>query len=99
MLTVYPYPDDQFVQTAELASRTSPFGLTGAIYVLEPGARKQLVEVMRDAAGNFYINDKCTGSVVGQQPFGGARLSGERSPVRGGTYPRGSWVQLLRLGT
>ena len=79
VLTVYPYPDDQFVQTAELADKTSPYGLTGAIYVQDPEARKKLCETFRDTAGNFYINDKSTGSIVGQQPFGGARLSGESS--------------------
>ena len=79
VLAVYPYPDDQFMQTAELADKTSPYGLTGAIYVQDPEARKKLCETFRDTAGNFYINDKSTGSIVGQQPFGGARLSGESS--------------------
>ena len=77
VLTVYPYPDEQFVQMAELADQTSPYGLTGAIYVQDPEAREKLCETFRDTAGNFYINDKSTGSIVGQQPFGGARLSGE----------------------
>ena len=77
MLTVYAYPDDQFQQTAELASTTSPFGLTGAIYVQDPVAREKLCDTFHDSAGNFYINDKSTGSIVGQQPFGGARLSGD----------------------
>ena len=61
----------------EVANKTSPFGLTGAIFVKDPDARAKLCDALRDVAGNFYINDKSTGSVVGQQPFGGARLSGE----------------------
>ncbi|KAL8601877.1 hypothetical protein ACOMHN_020612 [Nucella lapillus] len=86
VLTVYPYPDDQFLQTAELANQTSPFGLTAAIYVQDGEAREALCETFRDAAGNFYINDKSTGSVVGQQPFGGARLSGTNDKAGGPHY-------------
>ncbi|XP_076451536.1 delta-1-pyrroline-5-carboxylate dehydrogenase, mitochondrial-like [Babylonia areolata] len=86
VLTVYPYPDEQFLQTAEVANQTSPFGLTGAIYVQDGAAREQLCAMFRDAAGNFYINDKSTGSVVGQQPFGGARLSGTNDKAGGPHY-------------
>lgn len=75
-MTVYPYPDEQFEQTVSLAAHTSPYGLTGAIYTKDKEVKAYLRDAFRDAAGNFYINDKCTGSVVGQQPFGGARLSG-----------------------
>lgn len=86
VLTVYPYPDDQYLQTAELASHTSPFGLTGAIYVQDGEAREKLCDMFRDATGNFYINDKSTGSIVGQQPFGGARLSGTNDKAGGPHY-------------
>ena len=77
VLAVYPYPDNDFRAAAKLANETSPYGLTAAIFVHDQSARNELCEVFRQAAGNFYINDKSTGSVVGQQPFGGARLSGE----------------------
>lgn len=76
MLTVYPYPDNKFKENLDLANNTSPYSLAGAIFVQEPAARNIMVDVLRDAAGNFYINDKSTGAVVGQQPFGGSRLSG-----------------------
>jgi acyl-CoA reductase-like NAD-dependent aldehyde dehydrogenase len=78
VLTVYPYPDNQWHDVATMANDTAPFGLTGAIFAQDPEARFSLIDLFRDAAGNFYINDKSTGSVVGQQPFGGDRLSGEQ---------------------
>jgi len=59
-----------------LCESTSPYGLTGAIFDRDPVAVEALVAAFRDAAGNFYVNDKPTGAVVGQQPFGGARASG-----------------------
>ncbi|KAK7093686.1 delta-1-pyrroline-5-carboxylate dehydrogenase, mitochondrial-like [Littorina saxatilis] len=86
VLTVYVYPDDQFEQTAKLANETSPFALTGAIFVQEQTARMKLCETFHEAAGNFYINDKSTGSIVGQQPFGGARMSGTNDKAGGPHY-------------
>lgn len=86
VLTVYPYPDEQFEQTVSLAAHTSPYGLTGAIYTRDKEVKAYLRDAFRDAAGNFYINDKCTGSVVGQQPFGGARLSGTNDKAGGPHY-------------
>jgi len=86
VVTVYVYPDDKFTETIKLAQTSSPFALTGAIYVEDPAAREELVESMRYCAGNFYINDKSTGSVVGQQPFGGARLSGTNDKAGGPHY-------------
>ncbi|XP_005104427.1 delta-1-pyrroline-5-carboxylate dehydrogenase, mitochondrial [Aplysia californica] len=86
VLTVYAYPDNQVKETVELARTTSPFGLTGAIYVEDAAAKAELSEAFRFAAGNFYINDKSTGSVVGQQPFGGARLSGTNDKAGGPHY-------------
>ncbi|MFI5164856.1 MAG: aldehyde dehydrogenase family protein, partial [Bacteroidia bacterium] len=76
VLTVHVYDENKFDQMLDIVNKTSPYALTGAIiaqdrYVIER-AEKKLVH----AAGNFYINDKCTGAVVGQQPFGGARASG-----------------------
>lgn len=76
VLTVYVYPQDQYAETLELVDGTSPYALTGAIFGRDRYAINQAVEALRDAAGNFYINDKPTGAVVGQQPFGGARGSG-----------------------
>ncbi len=76
VLTIYVYPEDEYEETLKLVDETSPYALTGALfsedrYALEVGER-----ALRNAAGNFYINDKPTGAVVGQQPFGGARASG-----------------------
>jgi 1-pyrroline-5-carboxylate dehydrogenase len=73
---VYVYPDDEFEQTLRLCDQTSPYGLTGAIFARDRAAVNRAAHVLRHAAGNFYINDKPTGAVVGQQPFGGARGSG-----------------------
>ncbi|MDP4821457.1 MAG: L-glutamate gamma-semialdehyde dehydrogenase [Saprospiraceae bacterium] len=76
VLTIYVYPDDQFEATLELLDSTSPYGLTGAIFSRDRQAINVATEKLRHSAGNFYINDKPTGAVVGQQPFGGARGSG-----------------------
>lgn len=76
VLTVYVYEDDQLEATLDLADTTSPYALTGAIFAQDRYAIKHLSDRLKNAAGNFYINDKPTGAVVGQQPFGGARASG-----------------------
>ena len=76
VLTIYEYPADQFEQTLELLDNTSPYALTGSIMSKDRAAIKLATRKLRNAAGNFYINDKPTGAVVGQQPFGGARASG-----------------------
>uniref|UniRef100_A0A6A7GCR6 Multifunctional fusion protein n=1 Tax=Hirondellea gigas TaxID=1518452 RepID=A0A6A7GCR6_9CRUS len=76
VLTVFVYPEDEYIETLELCSHTSPFGLTGAIFAKDRYAVRQAMLSLKNAAGNFYINDKCTGAVVGEQPFGGARKSG-----------------------
>ncbi|MCX6868390.1 MAG: L-glutamate gamma-semialdehyde dehydrogenase, partial [Verrucomicrobia bacterium] len=73
VLTVFVYPDEDFEATLYLVDTTSPYGLTGALFATERTAIIQGCEKLRYAAGNFYINDKPTGAVVGQQPFGGAR--------------------------
>nr|XP_022336824.1 delta-1-pyrroline-5-carboxylate dehydrogenase, mitochondrial-like [Crassostrea virginica] len=86
VLTVFPYPDDEYLKYAEMATKTSPFALTGAIFVKDQKVREELIDIFKDAAGNFYINDKSTGSVVGQQPFGGARLSGTNDKAGGPHY-------------
>ncbi len=72
----YVYEDAQWEQTLQLVDSTSPYALTGAVFARERYAIHQALSALRNAAGNFYINDKPTGAVVGQQPFGGARGSG-----------------------
>jgi 1-pyrroline-5-carboxylate dehydrogenase len=76
ILTVHVYPDAAWDDTLRLVDRTSPYALTGAVFARDRAAIVEAMNSLRDAAGNFYINDKPTGAVVGQQPFGGARGSG-----------------------
>ena len=76
VLTVYIYPASQFEKTLDVVNNTSPYALTGAVISRDRAAVELATNVLRQAAGNFYINDKPTGAVVGQQPFGGARASG-----------------------
>ena len=76
VLTIYIYNANQFERTLELVDRTSPYALTGSIFAKDKSAIEMATNKLRNAAGNFYINDKPTGAVVGQQPFGGARASG-----------------------
>lgn len=76
VLTVYVYPDESYEETLELVDQTGPYALTGAVFSKDRYAIELAFEKLRNAAGNFYINDKPTGAVVGQQPFGGARASG-----------------------
>jgi 1-pyrroline-5-carboxylate dehydrogenase len=76
VLTVYVYPADQYSEILDTCDKTSPYGLTGAVFAQDRYAILEAFETLRHAAGNFYINDKPTGAVVGQQPFGGGRGSG-----------------------
>ncbi|HKL18018.1 MAG TPA: L-glutamate gamma-semialdehyde dehydrogenase [Halalkalibaculum sp.] len=76
VLTVYVYEDDKFEETLELCDTTSPYALTGAIFSQDRYALNMMADYLKQAAGNFYINDKPTAAVVNQQPFGGARKSG-----------------------
>lgn len=76
VLTIYVYEDADWSQTLELVDNTSPYALTGAVFSQDRYATEEAFVALRNAAGNFYINDKPTGAVVGQQPFGGARGSG-----------------------
>ncbi|HLM37522.1 MAG TPA: L-glutamate gamma-semialdehyde dehydrogenase [Gaiellaceae bacterium] len=76
IVTTYVYPEDEWQQTLELVDDTAQYGLTGAIFSQDRGAIDEAQEALRYTAGNFYVNDKPTGAVVGQQPFGGARASG-----------------------
>ncbi|MFA5909988.1 MAG: L-glutamate gamma-semialdehyde dehydrogenase [Vicinamibacterales bacterium] len=76
VLSVYVYDDAKWAETLELVDRTSPYALTGAVFARDRAAVREASTALKNAAGNFYINDKPTGAVVGQQPFGGARASG-----------------------
>jgi len=76
VLTVYVYDEKDYAKALELADKTTQYALTGSIFAQDRAAIIEAFEKLRHSAGNFYINDKCTGAVVGQQPFGGARASG-----------------------
>jgi 1-pyrroline-5-carboxylate dehydrogenase len=76
VLTLHVYPERRWAETLHLVDATSPYALTGAVFGRERTAVAEAQRVLRYAAGNFYVNDKPTGAVVGQQPFGGARASG-----------------------
>jgi 1-pyrroline-5-carboxylate dehydrogenase len=76
IVTLYVYPDNGWSDVLELVDQTSPYGLTGGVFARDRGAIVEAQRALRHSAGNFYINDKPTGAVVGQQPFGGARASG-----------------------
>jgi 1-pyrroline-5-carboxylate dehydrogenase len=76
VLTAYVYADDDWNATLKLVDRTSPYALTGSVFAADRAAVREASALLRHAAGNFYVNDKPTGAVVGQQPFGGARASG-----------------------
>ena len=89
VLTIYIYPENQFTEALDLCDTTSPYGLTGSIFANDRKAINEAYKTLRHAAGNFYINDKPTGAVVGQQPFGGARGSGTNDKA-------GSFMNLLR---
>lgn len=89
VLTVYVYEDDKFEETLELVDRTGVYALTGSIFSQDRYAIELATKKLVHAAGNFYINDKCTGAVVGQQPFGGSRASGTNDKA-------GSILNLLR---
>lgn len=89
VFTVYVYPEKEYEKTLDVCNTTSPYALTGAIFAQDRFAIVKAVKALRGAAGNFYINDKPTGAVVGQQPFGGSRASGTNDKA-------GSWINLER---
>jgi 1-pyrroline-5-carboxylate dehydrogenase len=89
VLGVHVYPAAKWRETLELVDRTGPYALTGAVFAQDRGALVEADRVLRHAAGNYYINDKPTGAVVGQQPFGGARASGTNDKA-------GSILNLIR---
>ncbi|HOE91268.1 MAG TPA: L-glutamate gamma-semialdehyde dehydrogenase [Candidatus Cloacimonadota bacterium] len=89
VLTIYVYKDDQVEETLTLLDETSPYALTGSIFARDRHVIKHLANRLTHCAGNFYINDKPTGAIVGQQPFGGARASGTNDKA-------GSYLNLIR---
>ena len=89
VLTVHVYDESKWLETLALVDSTSPYALTGAVFAQDRYAVEQGLQRLRNAAGNFYVNDKPTGAVVGQQPFGGARASGTNDKA-------GSILNLLR---
>ena len=89
VVTAFVYDDDKWEDTLRLVDQTSPYALTGAVFANERQAVRQAAAALRGAAGNFYVNDKPTGAVVGQQPFGGARASGTNDKA-------GSMLNLVR---
>lgn len=89
VMTIYIYEDTDFEKTLEICDKTSPYALTGAIFSKDKYAMVKACRILRYTAGNFYINDKPSGAMVGQQPFGGARASGTNDKA-------GSYLNLLR---
>lgn len=92
VMTIYLYDDDKFEATLKLCDGTSPYGLTGSVFGNDKYAVMKACRALRYSAGNFYINDKPTGAMVGQQPFGGSRASGTNDKA-------GSYLNLLRWVT
>jgi len=92
VLTIYIYEDNKFDETLELCDRTSPYALTGAIWGKDRDILVKMSDKLNNAAGNFYINDKPTAAVVGQQPFGGGRASGTNDKA-------GSAINIMRWMT
>jgi len=89
VLSVHVYPADKYEETLDICNETSPYSLTGSIFAQDRFAIDFASKKLKNASGNFYINDKCTGAVVGQQPFGGSRASGTNDKA-------GSLLNLLR---
>ena len=89
VMTIYVYQDENYEETLDLCDQTSIYALTGAVFATERSAVSLALSKLENAAGNFYINDKPTGAVVGQQPFGGARASGTNDKA-------GSYLNLVR---
>ncbi|KAL7843258.1 hypothetical protein AOLI_G00247700 [Acnodon oligacanthus] len=86
VLTVYVYPENDYKKVLKLIDRTSPYALTGAVFAQDKAIVAEAAKVLRNAAGNYYVNDKSTGSIVAQQPFGGSRASGTNDKPGGPHY-------------
>ncbi|GIT51614.1 MAG: hypothetical protein Ct9H300mP15_18270 [Gemmatimonadota bacterium] len=88
-MSIFVYDDGDWAETLRLVDSTSPYALTGAVFAKDIRAIREALDTLKNSAGNFYINDKPTGAVVGQQPFGGGRASGTNDKA-------GSMMNLLR---
>jgi len=88
-VTTFVYPERAWRDTLRLVDETTPYGLTGAVFARDRHAIQEAEDALEYAAGNFYVNDKPTGAVVGQQPFGGGRASGTNDKA-------GSLLNLIR---
>ncbi|XP_056129966.1 delta-1-pyrroline-5-carboxylate dehydrogenase, mitochondrial [Lampris incognitus] len=86
VLTVYVYPEKNYKEVLQLIDNTSPYALTGAVFAQDKSVVDEAAKALRNAAGNYYVNDKSTGSIVAQQPFGGARASGTNDKPGGQHY-------------
>lgn len=91
VMSIHVYPDDKWSETLDIVDSTSPYALTGAVFSQDRTGVRDALERLKNAAGNFYINDKPTGAVVGQQPFGGARASGTNDKA-GSAYNIMRWL-------
>ena len=91
VMSIHVYPDGHWDRTLDLVDRTSPYALTGAVFARERPMARQALDRLRYAAGNFYVNDKPTGAVVGQQPFGGGRASGTNDKA-GSAFNISRWL-------
>ena len=96
VLTIFVYDADKWIETLKLVDSTSPYALTGAVFSQDRYALKEADGLLKHAAGNFYINDKPTGAVVGQQPFGGARASGTNDKA-GSKHNLLRWVSMRTI--
>lgn len=96
VVTAFVYPDADFERCLDLVDRTTPYALTGAIFAQDESVIERAAARLRQACGNMYINDKSTGAVVNQQPFGGARLSGTNDKP-GGPHNLLRWTSPLSV--
>ncbi|XP_001632461.2 delta-1-pyrroline-5-carboxylate dehydrogenase, mitochondrial [Nematostella vectensis] len=96
VVCAYVYPDEKYKEMMDVVDNTNEFSLTGAIFGEDPTFIEEARDALRESCGNFYVNDKCTGSVVAQQPFGGARMSGTNDKAGGPMY-LGRWVSPLSV--
>jgi 1-pyrroline-5-carboxylate dehydrogenase len=96
VLSVFVYKDDEYSETLEILDKTSIYALTGAVFAHDREVVEETTARLVNAAGNFYINDKPTGAVVGQQPFGGSRNSGTNDKA-GSVFNLLRWVSLRSI--
>jgi 1-pyrroline-5-carboxylate dehydrogenase len=96
VVTAYVYPDDRYDAMLEVVDKTSPYALTGSIFARDQHAIRAAADTLRNAAGNFYINDKPTGALVDEQPFGGMRASGTNDKV-GSKFNLLRWVSMRSI--